>query len=226
MENMELWKSVCVTDPSAVKPITGKQYQGNSPKPYWIVEQATRKFGPCGIGWGLIVLDERIERFGETDTVHIAKVRVWYLFDGKRGEIEQMGQTKMSYKNSKGSVTLDEDAPKKSVTDAMVKCLSMIGFAGDIFSGRWDDSAYVQEAGAIHQERKYIEQQEEAKKNLLSEDQVSEIAGLIAKTETDFDKFMKWISKGVGMECKVLSEVPSSAYSVAVKQLQKKLAPQ
>lgn len=157
MENMNLWKSVFVTDPSAVKAITGKQYQGSSPKPYWIVEQATKTFGPCGIGWGVIVLDERIERFGEVDSVHIAKVRVWYEFDGKRGEIEQMGQTKMSYMNSKGKVTLDEDAPKKSVTDAMVKCLSMIGFAGDIFSGRWDDSGYVQEAGAIHQERKQEE---------------------------------------------------------------------
>jgi hypothetical protein len=38
---------------------------------------------------------------------------------------------------------VDEDAGKKSVTDGMVKCLSMIGFAGDIFSGRWDDSKYV-----------------------------------------------------------------------------------
>jgi hypothetical protein len=39
---------------------------------------------------------------------------------------------------------VDEDAGKKSVTDGMVKCLSMIGFAGDIFSGRWDDSNYVE----------------------------------------------------------------------------------
>lgn len=43
---------------------------------------------------------------------------------------------------------LDEDAPKKSVTDALVKCASYLGFAGDIFSGRWDDSKYVAEAAA------------------------------------------------------------------------------
>ena len=40
------------------------------------------------------------------------------------------------------------DAPKKSATDGMVKCLSMLGFAGDIFSGQWDDSKYV--AWAVH----------------------------------------------------------------------------
>jgi hypothetical protein len=27
----------------------------------------------------------------------------------------------------------------------MTKCMSYLGFAGDIFSGQWDDSKYVQE---------------------------------------------------------------------------------
>jgi hypothetical protein len=46
---------------------------------------------------------------------------------------------------SKNGLVVDDDAGKKSVTDGMVKCLSMIGFAGDIFSGRWDDSKYVEQ---------------------------------------------------------------------------------
>ena len=75
-------------------------------------------------------------------------VRLWYVMDGQRGELEQVGQTKASYVTSKGSFMLDEDAPKKSVTDALVKCASYLGFAGDIFSGRWDDSKYVAEAAA------------------------------------------------------------------------------
>jgi len=143
MSNMKLWDSVCVTDPAAVKPITGKQYKGNSPKPYWVIRRATETFGPCGIGWGVQVVSERFERLTDTDVLHVAMVRVWYIQDGKRGEIEQMGQTKASYKTAAGGTMVDEDAPKKSVTDGMVKCLSMIGFAGDIFSGQWDDSKYV-----------------------------------------------------------------------------------
>jgi hypothetical protein len=141
--NFALWDRVCVTDPRAVKPITGKQYSGNSPKPYWIVQRLTEEFGPCGIGWGYTVLNERMERLSESDVLHVALVRFWYVLDGKRGEIEQIGQTKAVYKTSKGSLLVDEDAPKKSVTDALVKCASYIGFAGDIFSGRWDDSKYV-----------------------------------------------------------------------------------
>ena len=147
MSNKALWKRVCVTDPAAVKPITGKQYSGNSPKPYWIVERLTDEFGPCGIGWGFNVLDERMERLTETEILHVARVRFWYELDGKRGEFEQIGQTRALYAKRDKSLMADEDAPKKSVTDALVKCASYLGFAGDIFSGMWDDSKYVNEAG-------------------------------------------------------------------------------
>jgi len=163
MTNKALWQRVCVTDPKAVKPITGKQYNGNSPKPYWIIERLTDEFGPCGLGWGFNILNERIERFNDTDTLHIAVVRLWYMLDGKRGELEQIGQTKASYTTSKGSFLLDEDAPKKSVTDALIKCASYLGFAGDIFSGRWDDSKYVAEANREWRERERAATKPEAK---------------------------------------------------------------
>lgn len=142
-ENMALWNTVCVTDPAAVKKITGKPYQGNSPKPYWLIQRATEVFGPCGKGWGIEVKSEGFHRMTATDVMHSAVVVVWYMRDGVRCQIEQMGQTKACYEKSAGGFMVDEDAGKKSVTDGMVKCLSMIGFAGDIFSGRWDDSGYV-----------------------------------------------------------------------------------
>lgn len=147
-ENKALWKRAFMTDPRAVKPITGKQYKGNSPKPYWIVERLTEEFGPCGIGWGFNIISERFERFSDTESLHVAVVRLWYELDGKRGEFEQVGQTRSSYLTAGGKFTVDEDAPKKSVTDALVKCASYLGFAGDIFSGMWDDSKYVENAAA------------------------------------------------------------------------------
>lgn len=148
MSNMKLWDSVKVTDPAAVKRITGKPYQGSSPKPYWLIERATEVFGPVGIGWGVVVKSERFERLSDTDVLHVAVVSVWYVLDGKRSEtFDQMGGTKACYLTGKGVLMVDEDAGKKSVTDGMVKCLSMIGFAGDIFSGQWDDSKYVEWAG-------------------------------------------------------------------------------
>jgi hypothetical protein len=141
--NLALWNAVEKTPPSQVKEITGKSYKGNSPKPHYLVHKATETFGPCGIGWGFTIEDERIEEGAGGERMSIARVKVWYEWNGKRGEVEHIGGTSFSGIRSSGKPFTDEDAPKKSVTDALVKALSMIGFAGDIFMGRYDDSKYV-----------------------------------------------------------------------------------
>ncbi|NUG10149.1 hypothetical protein HUN13_00945 [Acinetobacter seifertii] len=149
-ENMQLWNQVFVTDPLAVKPITGKSYKGSSPKPYWLIEQATRVFGAAGYGWGHDIISQGFQQCGPEDLIHWAIVEFWYMKDNKRCAVQQMGGTKAMYKTNNGKMIVDEDAPKKSVTDALVKAMSSIGFAGDIFSGRWDDSKYQQEAYDHH----------------------------------------------------------------------------
>lgn len=212
-ENMKLWQSVCVTDPAAVKPITGKQYKGNSPKPYWIIQRATETFGPCGIGWGVTVLNERFERMTETDVLHVALVRIWYELGGKRGEIEQMGQTKASYRTAKGDLMVDEDAPKKSVTDGMVKCLSMLGFAGDIFSGQWDDSKYVAYAAEVTARREHP---------TITEKQAADIQALIDEVGADRVEFLAWVTKMAGHEIATIQDVPAAAMNKVTKTLENK----
>jgi hypothetical protein len=142
---MQFWDLVKKTDPKRVKPITGKQYQGNSPQPYYLVERMTETFGMCGIGWGLNIINERMERLSDRDVLHVAVIELWYVYREKKGSITQIGQTKAAYQTKDNRLMIDEDAPKKSVTDAMTKCMSYLGFAGDIFSGQWDDSKYVNE---------------------------------------------------------------------------------
>lgn len=142
-DTLALWNKVEKTPPSHTKAITGKSYQGTSPKPHYLVHKATETFGPCGIGWGFQIVEERIEEGAGGEKMHLARVRVWYEWNGKRGEVEHIGGTQFSGTRSSGKHFTDEDAPKKSVTDALVKALSMIGFAGDIFMGRYDDSKYV-----------------------------------------------------------------------------------
>lgn len=216
MDNMQLWRSVCVTDPSAVKPITGKQYKGNSPKPYWIIQRATETFGPCGIGWGIRVLNERFERFAD-EALHIATVKVWYMLDGKLGEIEQMGQTRAAYTSAAGKHIVDEDAPKKSVTDGMVKCLSMLGFAGDIFSGQWDDSKYVEWAA---QETSRREQP------TVSDKQAADIDALISEVGADKVAFLAWVAQMAGHDVKAVAQIPAAAVTKVVATLEKKRKPQ
>ena len=212
MDNMKLWQSVCVTDPRAVKPITGKQYKGNSPKPYWVIQRATEVFGPCGLGWGVQILSERFERFGD-EALHIAHVKVWYLQDGVRGEIEQMGQTRAAYTSAAGKHIVDEDAPKKSATDGMVKCLSMLGFAGDIFSGQWDDSKYVAWAA-----------EETARREMptVTEQQAADIQALIDEVGADRVAFLAWVSQMTGRPVPSEQEIPAAALAPVTKALEKK----
>ena len=215
METMKLWDLVKVTDPAAVKKITGKPYQGNSPKPYWLIQRATEVFGPCGLGWGVEVKSEGFHRMTDTDVMHTAVVVVWYVQDGKRGSIEQMGQTKACYAKSGGGMMLDEDAGKKSVTDGMVKCLSMIGFAGDIFSGQWDDSKYVEWAKEQYKP-------EPLEPPMLDPEQRATVKRLIDDTSTDYTAFFQWISKAVGYEVKDLKHTPAAAYNPILKKLNAK----
>jgi len=153
-DNLTLWNTVEKTPVAHTKAITGKSYQGTSPKPHYLIHKATETFGPCGIGWGFTIEDERIEEGAGGEKMHIARVKVWYEWNGKRGEVEHIGGTQFSGVRSSGKAFTDEDAPKKSVTDALIKALSMIGFAGDIFMGRYDDSKYVSELRAEEQEQK------------------------------------------------------------------------
>ena len=213
MTNKKLWDEVKVTNPSAVKKITGKSYQGNSPKPYWLIERATDTFGPIGIGWGMIVKSERFERMGEHDVLHVATVSVWYIKDGVRSDtFDQMGGTKAAYMSKDGKLIVDEDAGKKSVTDAMVKCLSMIGFCADIFSGMWDDSKYVEWAA----------EQYEEKPPTLNAKQIADIDALISETKADKKAFMSWVSSAVGQELTKLDNVPENAYEPIIKRLEAK----
>ena len=212
MDNMKLWHSVCVTDPKAVKPITGKQYKGNSPKPYWVIQRATEVFGPCGLGWGVQILSERFERFGD-EALHIAHVKVWYMQDGKRCEIEQMGQTRAAYISAAGKHIVDEDAPKKSATDGMVKCLSMLGFAGDIFSGQWDDSKYVAWAA---------EETKRREMPTITEKQAADIAALIQEVGADKVAFLAWVEKMAGYPVPSEQEIPAAALATVTKTLEKK----
>lgn len=209
-ENMKLWHSVFKTDPNAVKPIEGKTYKGNSPKPYWLIEQATKHFGACGIGWGVEVVNQSYQQVSPDDWLHTATVRVWYILDGKRGVIEQCGGTKAAYKTKSGSHVVDDDAAKKSVTDGMTKCFSMIGFAGDIFSGRWDDSKYVEQIRTEFEDEKRQEQ------GFISKQQEYNLVALAQEVGADLNKFCTFLN------IKHLSKLPLAAYDNAVKSLEQK----
>jgi hypothetical protein len=149
MDTLEVWQRVEKTDPAFTKGFSrGGGFKGTATNATYLARKATEIFGPCGIGWGVTVLNEQFVEGaplaeGVRAVIHKLHVRLWYVLDGKRGEVEHFGQTEFVYKNKNGLQT-DEEAPKKSLTDAMSKCLSLLGFSADIFLGLYDDNKYVQ----------------------------------------------------------------------------------
>jgi hypothetical protein len=151
-DNLAIWKAIERTDPKQVKEITGKAYKGHSPKPHYIIWKLTRQFGPVGYGFGWTVVHEAYidgkPQDGATEKIHECRILFWWR-DPETGDksepIESYGATKALYKSSKGFWIDDEDAAKKSLTDAITKAASWLGASADIFMGRWDDSKYQAE---------------------------------------------------------------------------------
>lgn len=71
---------------------------------------------------------------------HEVCIRFWFMnHDGKVGTFDAFGGTPMLYLTKNGRWMHDEDAAKKSLTDAYTKGLSWLGTAADIFLGIYDD---------------------------------------------------------------------------------------
>ena len=167
--NMHIWKQVQRTDPRFTKPLTGVGYTGTSINGTYMVMRATEIFGPLGTGWNYEVLesefidgmplsepiyDEKNKYIGARylrdadgslfcEQHHSIKILLWYIIEGEiRGEIISYGATKFRYKSNNGLVT-DIEVYKKSLTDAIKKALSMLGFSADIFLGMHDNPEYV-----------------------------------------------------------------------------------
>src|SRR5690606_27532811 len=96
---------------------------------------------PVGQGFGWEVLTEGFTPLGD-EILHWCRVRFWHT--KREHYYEAYGQTKALMKTRNGLMS-DEDAPKKSLTDAIIKAASQLGIAANIFLGRWDDQKYVAE---------------------------------------------------------------------------------
>ena len=144
-DNLRHWERFDDIDPKFTKAITGKAYKGTSPNPQYAIRCLTEIFGPVGEGFGWDVVAESWEPVGG-ETIHWCRIKFWHT--DRANTFDSYGQTRAAYTTSNGKNLVDEDAPKKSLTDAIIKAASHIGIAANIFLGRWDDQKYVAEVNA------------------------------------------------------------------------------
>lgn len=152
MEKNKLWNDVRQTDVSATKDVSLGGRKSTSINGYSMLEAATKQWGPMGVEWGFEIEEERYdvgvpitdsngEKVCDSKT-HTIKLSLW--FPDCKKPVVQFGHTPYIYKSKSGPM-VDAEAPKKSLMDAMKKCLSMLGFSADVFLGEFDDRTYVDE---------------------------------------------------------------------------------
>jgi hypothetical protein len=138
-DNLKLWQLVEKTDPKYTKPFSkAGGFSGTAINATYLVHKATSLWGPIGGAWGPVVEDEKYVTGADGTIIHVLRIR----FRHPGGEFPSYGQTTFVGKNKNGQFT-DEEAPKKSLTDAITKALSMLGFSADVFLGLYDDNKYV-----------------------------------------------------------------------------------
>ena len=155
--NLDIWAKVATTDPSKTKNFKAPGgFQGTAINPTYLVKKATELFGPIGLGWGYEILEDRFDQgapiidqetkvpTGAFLQTHTIKLKLWYLHQGEKLEVTHYGHTPFVYQTKHGLST-DFESAKKSLTDAIKKCLSMIGFSADIMLGDFEDPDYRQE---------------------------------------------------------------------------------
>lgn len=166
-KNLDLWNRVQKTNPEYTKPFTGDGgYSGTAINGTSVILEATKAWGPIGLNWGFKILEERIDNgavvyddekeiLGHTmtNTVHLELWVKKKLLDpdwkpegdeDPLARVDHFGHTPYITWIKKWSAwKTDSEATKKSMTDAMKKCLSLYGFNADIFLGLYDDVSYV-----------------------------------------------------------------------------------
>ncbi|PNG11908.1 hypothetical protein [Stutzerimonas stutzeri] len=178
-QNMRIWSAVDKTDTRFTKDAKVGGQQITSLNGTAMIMKATEIFGPVGIGFGWKVAEERFDKGAEIfsgegdkrvslgfELNHTVKILFWFIQDGQRGEIEQYGCTPYLYKSKYGCTT-DGEAPKKSLTDAIKKALSMLGFNADVFLGMFEDHDYKAEREAEAALEQAENKEEEAERQRL-----------------------------------------------------------
>ena len=136
-DNKIYWDQLKKTDPRFTKRINKGFGEITTIDPQWQIGKMTEVFGPVGIGWGYTV------QYTYTEQLVFAEVSIW-----TEAYSNIYGPVCSVQKLWRKTGALDDEAPKKAMTDAMTKALSHLGVSADVFLGMFDNSKYVEKVAA------------------------------------------------------------------------------
>lgn len=227
--NMALWDKLRTPNPKYLKQFTrGGGFKGTAINSQYTLRALTEAFGPVGLGWRVHIISEAVEEGAPIivdkavvgyEKVHMMMVRLDYRMEDEwvEGPI-QYGQTMLVGTNKYGPFT-DEEAPKKSLTDAIGKCAAVLGVSADIYLGLWDDNKYVNQAEQKYSSQPAPEpqvQKQETPKELL--DQMKELMEQAAVDQADLDHGRTVYQKLVAYDTKLAKQLAQAMKEQAERQ--------
>lgn len=143
MSNTELWDKLGKTDPKHTKAFSrAGGFKGTAIKPMWAYRRMTEEYGACGIGWGINEPTFQVVP-SDGEILVYCTASIWH---GKRDQVVYgVGGDKVASKRRDGATFCDDEAFKKSFTDAITNALKLIGVGADVHMGLFDDVKYVAE---------------------------------------------------------------------------------
>ena len=139
-ENTKIWDALAKTDPAHTKKFSrAGGFRGTSVKPIYTTHKMTEQFGPAGKGWGMSEPVFQVVPAGDQILVYCT-VGLWW---GQRDQIVYGVGGDIVWGKNKNGAYVDDEAFKKSYTDALSNAMKQIGMSADIHMGQHDDDKYV-----------------------------------------------------------------------------------
>ncbi|MDE5993882.1 MAG: hypothetical protein K2G60_00035 [Oscillospiraceae bacterium] len=135
--NLRIYEKVRAVPDTAKKTIDGGNLKGYTDiNPMWRIKTLTELFGPIGEGWYFEKLRDDTITLIDGRIIYTIEINLFYKMDNGEWSIPIFGTgggTLVSF--VRGGLTIDDDAKKKALTDAISICCKELGIGADVY---WD----------------------------------------------------------------------------------------
>ena len=135
-ENMSLYNAFRNTPDNAKKAINDGKLKGKTDiNPMFRIEQLTKQFGPCGIGWK--VVPTRIEYLAvpqRDEVMCFVDINLYYKQDGQWSDpVFGTGGSMLVENFRSAGVKSNDDGYKMAYTDAISVACKLLGMSADVY---------------------------------------------------------------------------------------------
>lgn len=172
MENLSIYNTVRQPPKEALRAIGGGRLKGKTDiNPMWRIKALTEAFGPCGIGWRIVITKQWIEQGNDGEVAVFCNIDLYVKVDGEWSQpIPGTGGNALVVKEKNGLYTSDE-CYKMAYTDAISVACKLLGVGADIY---WDadrTQCSQPQAPPAQKEETLTQEQESSLRDLLSQGQ-------------------------------------------------------